>query len=51
MKIKKTCYKCRKKYVVAEMQDGRVIRIIKTKAYSFCQSCSEPTPKITKDQK
>jgi hypothetical protein len=48
MKIKKSCYACKKKYVVAEMKDGLVVRVVKTKSYSFCQVCTEAQIKETK---
>jgi hypothetical protein len=48
MKIKKCCYSCRKKYVIAEMVEGRITRIVKTKSYSFCQTCSEARAKENK---
>ena len=48
MKIKKTCYACKKKYVIAEMKDGKVTRTVSTKSYSFCQMCTEAKIKETK---
>jgi hypothetical protein len=48
MKIKKACYGCKKKYVIAEMKDGVVARVVKTKSYSFCQVCTESKVKDTK---
>lgn len=48
MKIKKTCYACKKKYVIAEMKDGTVTRVVKTKSYSFCQTCTEAQIKEAK---